>query len=178
MPITVHNRVIVSFGEHEVTCEKDHPLTLLDALDIFPSIACVLDYDCSTPDFADEICDVLREASDLEGSHEHLFLLLYFNRLIEKLKTGLSLSNALLPLPQARVSIGQQKPISADFIFWTGERFVAIFIHESPYDRKTQDETSLRTWGFEVFSLMAPEFEMRGLMGDTGIKILRALGLV
>src|SRR5689334_1280719 len=129
MPITVHNRVTVSFGEHEVVCEKEQPLTLIDGLDIFPSIAFVLDYECSTSDFADEICDVLREASDLESSHQHLFLLLYFNRVIDELGTGFPISNALLPLPQARISIGQQRPVSADFIFWTGDRFIAIFIH-------------------------------------------------
>ena len=179
MPITVHNQVNVSFGDLEIVCENHKPLTLRDALDVFPTSATLIDqYFIDTAEIVHEICDILREGCHLQGSHEHLFLLLYFNRVSEKLRSGMSLSSIYLPLPKARFSIGEQRSISVDFVFWTGERFIAVFIHESSYDRHGRaEEGLLKVWGFDVYCLMADEFETRGLMGVTGLKILDELRL-
>jgi hypothetical protein len=99
---------------------------------------------------------------------------------VEALKAGASPKKVLLPMPKARfctMSAGQAIPV--DFVFWTGERFVAIFLHESSFDQdQRKDEMiSLRIWGVEVFSLMADEFETYGLMSETGMKIREAIRL-
>src|SRR6185503_11315320 len=98
MPTTAHHQVMVCLEHLEIPCEQRAPLTLIDALDIFPSIALLLDYDCDPTEFAHEVCDVLREACALTRSHEHLFMLLYFSRAIEKIRLGLPPTEVLLPL--------------------------------------------------------------------------------
>src|SRR5262249_39604404 len=161
--------ITLTFGHIDIPCESRSALTLIGGLNIFPSIALLLHYDCEPVDFAHELCDVLRETCCLKGSHEHLFLLLYFNRIIEKLRLGFPICNVLLPLPKARFYFRDQNSITTDFVFWTGERFVAVFMHESTYDHQGRaDEAMLKARGFEVYSLIATEFESRGLMGDTG----------
>jgi hypothetical protein len=178
MPTLIHNQVTVSVGPLEIACHELTALTLEDAPEIFRAVV----HFFPNPDpveTAHEICDILRDGCNLERSHEHLFVLLYFNRVIEKLKLGSSLHSCLLPLPKARFSLaGCHSSVTVDFAFWTGKRFVVVFIHESPFDRHGREEGGLlKAWGFEVFGLMADEFETRGLMGETGLNILGALRL-
>jgi hypothetical protein len=179
MPTLIQNQVTLSFGRLEISCAGQSALTLENLLDVFPTKALPFSYHPDPAEAAYEVCDILRERCSLRGSHEHLFLLLYFNRVIERMKSGAVVSNALLPLPKARFSMaGRQNSVMVDFAFWTGERFVAVFIHESPFDRHGRlEESLLKVWGFDVYCLMAEEFETRGLMGDTGRKILAALDL-
>jgi hypothetical protein len=179
MPTLIHNQVILSFGRLEVSCAGQPAITLENTPDVFPTKALPFSYHPDPVEAAYEICDLLREKCALHGSHEHLFLLLYFNRVVERMKSEAVLSPALLPLPKARFSVaGRQNSIMVDFAFWTGERFVAIFIHESPFDQHGRfEEALLKVWGFDVYCLTAEEFETRGLMGDTGRNILDALGL-
>jgi hypothetical protein len=101
---------------------------------------------------------------------------LYFDQVIEQLHTGATLRSALLPLPNAEFSDTGEAFVTADFAFWTGRHFVTVFIRESRFDRHWfREERLLRTWGFEVFQLMAEHLETRGLSGDIGEKILEAL---
>jgi hypothetical protein len=179
MPTLIHSQVTVSFGRLEIVCEENHALTLGNAPQIFPAAGALLIDNPDPIETAEEICDILREGCELRGSHEHLFLLLYFNRAIERLKSGAPLGSALLPLPKTRFSMaGVQNPPTVDFAFWTGERFVVVFIHESPFDQHGRTEgTLLKIWGFEVFCLRADELELCGLTGETGLKILDAVQL-
>jgi len=179
MPTLIHNQVSVSVGGSEIACEDALALTLRDAPKTFPAVSPFFWLYSDPIERTHEICDTLRETCQLEGSHEHLFLLLYFNRVIEKLKSKAFLKDVLLPLPKARFSLPEvRKSVPVDFAFWTGERFVAVFIHESPFDLHGRSvEALLKIWGFEVFCLVADEFETRGLMGDTGRRILETLQL-
>src|SRR5262245_32599152 len=99
MPTLIHSQVTLSFGRLEIICEGNHALTLEDAPQVFPAASALLIDNPDPIETAEEICDILREGSELQGSHEHLFLLLYFNRAIERLKAGAPLGSALLPLP-------------------------------------------------------------------------------
>jgi hypothetical protein len=178
MPTLIFNEVTVSFGKFDVTCDERRPVTLAALPDLFPEAAASLRHQCDPAEIVHEICDIVREGCELEGSHEHLFLMLYFGRVIEKLNNGLRPRDILLPLPKTQFALGvERKFVTVDFAFWTGERFIVIFIHESTFDLSRQKERLLHIWGFDVFSLRADEFETVGLMGDTGIKILEALRL-
>jgi len=179
MPTVLHTRISFPFGHLELACEEQGALTLEDASKIFPAAADSFVRSPNPVDTAYEICETLREGCELQGSHEHLFLLLYFNQAIEKLESGSLLRDALLPLPKVRVSVaGESKPVTVDFAFWTGQHLVAVFIDEGRFRRHSNiEEGFLKVWGFEVFCLMADEFETRGLMGETGQKILEALSL-
>jgi hypothetical protein len=179
MPTLILSQVTLSFGRLEIVCEENRAVTLEDASRIFPVAGALLIENPDPIETADEICDILREGCELRGSHEHLFLLLYFSRAIKRLKSGAPLSSALLPLPKTRFSMaGVQNPLTVDFAFWTGDRFVVVFIRESPFDQHGRtEEALLKIWGFDVFCLRADEVEMCGLGGDTGLKILDALHL-
>jgi len=179
MPTLINQQVTLSFGRLEIACRSGTPLTLEDAPEIFPATAASFEHVPDPIQMAHEICDTLREGCGLQGSHEHLFLLLYFNLVIEGLKSGAPLHSALLPLPKTRFTMtSQHKSITVDFGFWTGQRFIAVFIHESSIDQhRRAEEALLKVWGFDVFCLKADEFETRGLMGETGMKILEAVHL-
>jgi hypothetical protein len=175
----IHNQVSVSVGGSEIACEDDIALTLRDAPKTFPAVSPVFWLSSDSIERSHGICDTLRERCQLDGSHEHLFLLLYFNRVIEKLKSKAFLKDVLLPLPKAQFSLADEHTsVTVDFAFWTGDRFVAVFIHESAFDlHGRSSESLLKIWGFDVFCLVADEFETRGLMGDTGRQILEAVNL-
>ena len=179
MPTLILSQVTLSFGRLEFSCEQNRALTLEDASQIFPAAGALLSENPDSIEAADEICNILREGCELRGSHEHLFLLLYFSHAIKRLTFGAPLTSALLPFPKARFSMaGVQNPLTVDFAFWTGERFVVVFIRESPFDEHGRtEEALLKIWGFDVFSLSAQEVEMWGLSGDTGVKILDAVHL-
>jgi hypothetical protein len=179
MPTLILSQVTLSFGRMEIVCEENHALTLENAAQIFPAAGALLMENPDPIETAHEICDILREGSELRGSHEHLFLLLYFNLAIKRLESGAQLNSALLPLPKTRFSmVGVKNPLTVDFAFWTGDRFVVVFIRESPFDQHGRmEEGLLRIWGFDVFTLRADEVEMCGLGGATGLKILDAVHL-
>lgn len=179
MPAALNTQVSFPFGHLDVACEERAAITLNDAAVIFPAAADSFRRSANPIETAYEICDTLREGCELQGSHEHLFLLLYFNHIVERIKSGLSFREALLPLPKARISVtGKSKPVTVDFAFWTGQRLVAVFIDEGGFRRHSHvEEGCLKVFGFEVFCLMADEFEIRGLTGATGQKILEALSL-
>ncbi len=159
--------------------ENHDALTLEDTPEVFPDALDRFLRGHDPVETADNICEMLRDECELERSHEHLFLLLYFSRVTEAIKAGGSLRSALLPLPKARFSLaGDQHSVTVDFAFWTGQRYVAVFIHESRFDQPLPEDAGLlKIWGFDVFCLKADEFETRGLTGNTGQKILEALHL-
>ena len=101
----IHNQVSVSVGGSEIACEDDIALTLRDAPKTFPAVSPVFWLSSDSIERSHGICDTLRERCQLDGSHEHLFLLLYFNRVIEKLKSKAFLKDVLLPLPKAQLSL-------------------------------------------------------------------------
>jgi len=179
MPSVIHNHVVVPFGRLQMPVENRDSLTLEHVSEVFPAAENLDLHHLDPIEKADQICEILRDGCDLQRSHEHLFLLLYFGRVIDKLKEGATLNCALLPLPKARFSLaGEQPGVTVDFAFWNGQKFVAVFIHESRYNQPLPaDAGLLKIWGFDVYCLMADEFETRGLMGNTGLKILEALQL-
>ena len=179
MPTLILSQVTLLFGRLEIMCDENSALTLENAAHIFPAAGALLTENPDPIETANEICDILREGCELRGSHEHLFLLLYFNRAIKRLESGAGLNSALLPLPKTRFSMaGVQNPVTVDFGFWTGDRFVVVFIRESPFDQHGRtEEALLKIWGFDVFSLSADEVERCGLDGATGLKILDAVHL-
>ena len=178
MPILIQSRIDLPFGQLDITQEEHSALTLEDAPKVFPA-AKSLGRNSDPVEAAYQLCETLRSRCPLQGSHEHLFMLLYFDRVIEKLKFGSMRRSSLLPLPKARFSLASdQNAITADFAFWTGHRFVTVFIRESGLDRSwSVEERLLKLWGFEVFRLMADQLETQGLNGETGSKILDALWL-
>jgi hypothetical protein len=176
VPISIHSQVLLSYGRLDIAYQPD-PLTLKDAWVIFPSAD---DFTTTTGRdaalIADDICELLRHRCGLKRSHEHLFLSLYF-QFVEGFKSPAALSSALLPLPKARLfSVEDLKPITVDFAFWTGTRFVCIFIGENRQDAAlSRDERLLKLWGFDVFRLQAEELETRGLASRSGARLLRVL---
>jgi hypothetical protein len=178
MPTLIFNQVTLSFGRFEIACGERRPVTLGELPDIFPDASALLRQHSDPVEIVHEICDIVREGCELEGSHEHLFLMLYFGRVIEKLKDGLLPRDVLLPLPKTQFALGEERKfVTVDFAFWTGERFIAVFIHESTFELSGDKERLLRMWGFDVFCLVADEFEMQGLSGEAGLRILDAVHL-
>jgi hypothetical protein len=178
MPTLIRHQISVSFGHLEIACAEGIALTLNDAPELFPATATLCRSELDSVETAFEICDTLRDC-ELESSHEHLFLLLYFNWLTEKLKAGASLRDVFLPLPKTRFTVaGETESVTVDFAFWTGERFVAVFIHHNPFDPAVRAKIGLlKIWGFDVYAFVSDEFEVRGLMGSAGLKLLSTLGL-
>jgi len=175
MPTLIQSQVVLPFGRLDTACEDRRPLTLADAPRIFPA---AIRPEGDPFEFADATCEMLRTECELQGSHEHLFLLLYFNRVIDKMKQGGIWTKALLPLPNARFSMGNdQSSVKVDFAFWTGRKLIAVFIDENRLRQRTDEVRLLKAWGFDVYVMMADEFETRGLMGDVGLKVLDAVGL-
>jgi hypothetical protein len=179
VPTLIHSQVRIPSGHLEIAPEEHKALTLDDARDVFREASDPSGYKPNPIDRAFHVCEVLRSQCKLQRSHEHLFLLLYFDRVIEKLTTGSTLRGALLPLPKARFSIAgdAQNAVTADFAFWTGRRFVTVFIRESRFDHECSEERLLKLWGFEVYRFMADQIETRGLLTEAGAKLLNALWL-
>jgi len=176
VPTVIHNPVILPFGPVDIAQEAHSALTLEDASQVLPGVATSMGWRQCPVEAAHRLCEILRSRCELRGSHEHLFLLLYFDHVIEQLQAGATLHDALLPLPNAQFSFIGDAFVTADFAFWTGRRFVTVFIRESRFDRHwLKEERLLKTWGFEVFQLMAEQLETRGLSGEIGGKILEAL---
>ena len=176
MPTVIHNPIVLPFGPVDIAPEEQSALTLADAPQVLPGVVDSSGWRQGPVEATHGLCEILRSRSELRGSHEHLFLLLYFDQVIEQLHSGATLRSALLPLPNATFSVTGEAFVTADFAFWTGRRFVAVFIRESRFDRHWfREERLLKTWGFEVFQLMAEQLETRGLSGDIGEKILEAL---
>jgi hypothetical protein len=179
VPTLINSHVIIPSGQFEIP--PDHrAITLEDAAEIFPDTANFCGSDPNPIETAYQISDMLRSKCKLQGSHEHLFLLLYFDRVIEKLSSGATLRCILLPLPKARFSPASddRTSVTADFAFWTGRRFATVFIRESRFDQDlSPDERLLKTWGLEVFRLMADQLETRGLSNEAGTRVLDALWL-
>ena len=179
MPTVIQSHVIIPSGQFEIA--RDHrALTLEDVPEIFPAGANSWGGNPNPIETAYQISDMLRSQCKLQGSHEHLFLLLYFDRAIEKLNSGATLRSILLPLPKARFSLAgeEQTSVTTDFAFWTGRRFATVFIRESWFDHDLPvDERRLKLWGLEVFRLMADQLETRGLSSEAGARLLDALWL-
>jgi hypothetical protein len=179
VPTLIHSHVVVPSGQFEIA--QDHrALTLEDAPEIFPDSANSCGGNPNPIETAYQISDMLRAQCKLQGSHEHLFLLLYFDRVIEKLSSGATLRCILLPLPKARFSLtgDDQTSVTTDFAFWTGRRFATVFIRESRFQQDlSAEERLLKMWGLEVFRLMADQLETRGLSSETGERLLDALWL-
>jgi hypothetical protein len=179
VPTLINSHVIIPSGQFEIP--PDHrALTLEDAPEIFPDSANFCWGNPNPIETAYQISDMLRSQCKLQGSHEHLFLLLYFDRVIEKLSSGATFRCILLPLPKARFSPAgdDQTSVTADFAFWTGRRFATLFIRESRFDQDlSPDERLLKIWGLEVFRLMADQLETRGLSNEAGTRVLDALWL-
>ena len=179
MPTVIHSQVVIPTGPLDIAPEEHRALTLEDAPEVFKE---ALDPSGSNPDpieTAFHVSDLLRSQCKLHRSHEHLFLLLYFDRVIEKLSSGCTLRGTLLPLPKARFSMSrdEQTAVTTDFAFWTGRRFATVFIRESRFDQDCSEERFLKLWGFDVYQLMADQLETRGLATDAGTKVLDALWL-
>jgi hypothetical protein len=176
MPSLIHSQVVVPFGQGDIATEEHGPLTLEDAPQVFPGFD-TLGPNSNLIEAAYQISEMLRGRCELQGSHEHLFLLLYFDRVIESLNAGSTLRDALLPLPKARFSlVGESSAITTDFAFWTGRRFVTVFIQESCFGQDLSvEERLLKLWGLEVFRLMADQLETHGLKGEIGAKLFDAL---
>jgi len=179
VPTLINSHVIIPSGQFEIP-PGHKAITLEDAPEIFPGTANFCEGNPNPIEMAYQISDMLRSKSKLQGSHEHLFLLLYFDRVIEKLSSGATLRCILLPLPKARFSpVGYNRAsVTADFAFWTGHRFATIFIRESRFDQDlSPDERLLKMWGLDVFRLMADQLETRGLSNEAGTRVLDALWL-
>jgi hypothetical protein len=173
MPTLIQRQIVLPFGRLDTACKDRRPLTLTDVARVFPAAS---KPEADPFEFADTTCEMLRTECDLQGSHEHLFLLLYFNRVIEKVKLGANLSKALLPLPNARLFMGTDS-VKVDFAFWTGQKFIAVFIDESRLRQRKDEVRLLKAWGDDVYIMLADEFETGGLMNDVGLAILKAVGL-
>src|SRR5262245_49613493 len=132
MPAVIHNPVVMPFGPLEIARERRSALTLADAQQVLPGVV-PFGRRQSPVETAYELCEILRTRCELCGSHEHLFLLLYFDQVIRQLYSGAGLSSVLMPLPKAQFPAGEGF-ITADFAFWTGQRFVTVFIRESRLD--------------------------------------------
>ena len=113
-----------------------------------------------------DICETLR--AQVQRSHEHLFLMLYFDQIAEMLK--IQRRSALLPLPKTHLTeprgdnAGEpgQKCIRADFAFWTGNRLAAVMIDETqPQHDCLSEDRLLRRWGVTVFRLMTAKKSKR-----------------
>jgi hypothetical protein len=132
------------------------------------------------------MCDTLRTHCELQGSHEHLFLMLYFDQLREVFRpdplagsqpavTEAQLRRALMPLPKAHFYLGDSssappeectdKCVVVDFVFWTGRRFIAILIRDQggPKQTAASTERRLQLWGMKTFMVTADHIENRGL---------------
>jgi hypothetical protein len=179
MPTSMHTDVIVPFGRVEFARERRRALTLEDLPQVVPGAADALKGMSDPVESSHQMCDILRRLCQLQGSHEHLFLLLYFDRVIHKLKSGATLRDILLPLPKTRFAFASDtNVVQADFAFWTGRNFVVVYVQEARiYQDRSVEERRLKLFGFDVFRLMADEFETRGLFGQTGLNILEAVGL-
>src|SRR5262245_13303298 len=179
VPTLIHSHVVIPSGQFEIA--PDHrALTLEDVPEIFPSSANSCGGKPNPIETAYQISDMLRRECLLQGSHQHLFLLLYFDRVIEKLSSGWTLRCILLPLPKARFSLagGDQTSSTTDFAFWTGRRFTTVFIRESRFDQDiSAEERLLKMWGLDVFQLMADQLETRGLSNEAGERLLDTLWL-
>ena len=179
MPTLIQSQIVIPSGLLEIRPEGRRAVTLEDAPEVFPETRDPHGHSSDPVETAYHVFEVLRSQCGLQRSHEHLFLLLYFDRIVEKLSSGATLRAALLPLPKARFSMcgDEHRPVSVDFAFWTGRRFVTVFICESRFNEDSAEERFLRVWGCEVFRLMADQLETRGLVGESGSKILDALWL-
>lgn len=174
MPAVIHNPVVMPFGPVDFARERRSALTLADAVQVLPGVPASTRRQ-SPVETAYELCEILRTQCELRGSHDHLFLLLYFDHVIRQLYSGAGLHNVLVPLPNAQFPTAEGS-ITADFAFWTGQRFVIVFIRESSFDPDwSKQERLLKSWGFEVFQLMAEQIETRGLSDENGAKVLEAL---
>jgi hypothetical protein len=180
VPTLIHSQVLIPSGPLEIAPEERRAITLEDAPEVFRAGPDTAGYNPNPIEAAFHVCEILRSQFKLHRSHEHLFLLLYFDRVIEKLASGSTLRGALLPLPKARFSTAgdDQTSVTADFAFWTGRRFIAAFIRESRFDEDCPEERLLKLWGFEVYRLMADQLETRGLATEAGAKLLDALWLL
>ena len=179
VPTLIHSHVIIPSGPLEIAPDQ-RALTLEDAPEVFPDSANGCLVNPNPIETAYQISDILRTQGRLRGSHEHLFLLLYFDKVIEKLSSGATLRGILLPLPKARfsVAVDDQNSVAADFAFWTGRRFATVFIRESRFQQDlSAEERRLKAWGLEVFRLMADQLETRGLSNEAGARLLDALWL-
>src|SRR2546426_11326756 len=79
MPSLIHSQVSVEFRRLEIVCEEGSPVTFEDAPQLFPVTADLFRRNSDPIEMAHELCDILRDGCELQGSHEHLFLLLYFS---------------------------------------------------------------------------------------------------
>jgi len=176
----IHSQVRIPSGHLEIAPEEHKALTLEDAPQVFREATDPSGFNPNPIDMAYHVCEMLRSQCKLHRSHEHLFLLLYFDRVIEKLTAGSTLRGALLPLPKARFSMAGdvQSAVTADFAFWTGRRFVTVFIRESRFDQDSSEERLLKMWGIDVHRLMADQIETRGLSTEAGAKLLEVLWLL
>jgi hypothetical protein len=209
MTIRIENHLIVPFGrldcdsqrvrivgnftrdlvlESETPCvhinrttRKGVTLEQLRSAVAVPDTLCL---DNDVPDFLNTLCDMLRNSCELQGSHEHLFLMLYFEQLAHIYGFGASaaadksslstiLSNALMPLPKAHFHLSdfsssvsrdhQRQCITIDFAFWTGRRFLAVFVGDSGVENHSLDEKLLRFWGVDTFRVSPRQLETIGL---------------
>jgi hypothetical protein len=175
----IHSQVVIPTGPLDIAPEDHRALTLDDAAAVFHEVPDPSGSNPNPIETAFHVSELLRGQCKLHRSHEHLFLLLYFDRVIQKLNSGCPLRGTLLPLPKARFSMSrdEQTAVTTDFAFWTGRRFASVFIRESRFDQDCSEERFLKLWGFEVFRLMADQLETRGLATDAGAKVLDALWL-
>jgi hypothetical protein len=179
VPALIHSQVVIPTGPLEIAPEHHRALTVEDADEVFREAADPAGYNPNPIEMALHVSEMLRNQCKLQRSHEHLFLVLYFDRVLEKLNSGCTLRGVLLPLPRVRFSMpgDEQNAVIADFAFWTGRRFTTAFVRESRFDQDSSEERLLKLWGFDVFRLMADQLETRGLMTDAGAKLLEALWL-
>lgn len=170
-------RVVLPIGGLDIGLDQRLALTLADVRIIFPAVAHYLPTQGHPVQRAYDICDMLRNYCEVRGSHEHLFLLLYFDHVVKNLRSDVTLSTALLPLPNARFFLTDDpKGMTVDFLFWTGRRFVGVFISAGGFEKiGSAEDRLLNLWGSNVFRLMANELETQGLAGQTGLKIVHAL---
>src|SRR5262245_30698607 len=136
VPTLIHSHVLIPSGQLETAPAERRALTLEDAPEVLQTVLDPAGYDPNPIETAFHVCEILRGQFKLQRSHEHLFLLLYFDRVIAKLASGCTLRGTLLPLPKARFSMSgdDQTAVTSDFAFWTGRRFVTVFIRESRFD--------------------------------------------
>ena len=188
MPIQIHSPFSIPFGRLEpelgpihflgsprreppaqggflrvyIDPEENSAVTLDNVPAVFPAPAHACPTTRDPVNAVYSICETLRTRCELEGIHELLFLTLYFDRVAVMAGTEPQ-RKALLPLPKAHFCF-PQKTVRVDFAFWTGRRFVAVFIDVARLQSGgAADEKLLRSYGFEVLRLRADQIETRGL---------------
>jgi hypothetical protein len=204
MPIRIPDHLIIPFGKLDCSChqirlvaasayelkiESAAPCVYVDRGSYIPiSLAHLFQMFSITPrsmwinenplDSLDAICDLLRNNCELTGSHQHLFLSLYFDLIAEAFKSNASgkprwdsfheqLGQFLLPLPEAHLYWAEgSRCIRANFLFWTGHCFAAVLISEnSSREDCIVDEQALSVAGLQVVPISAREMESNGLRG-------------